>query len=213
VVLTTGLLWRLQSEAEAAAVVAHLHAHHRLGQVAAALDEPADLAARAAAILAQAQPKPPSAELEVLVAVAAADATHAHAHTDELNADQRAADALVAAGYDRSALRSALARLAPPTAFAKMHPTSPARTAALATLPAGGRVDADRWTREVLARLDRRRGVTLAAATTPTTTTPTTTPTITPTTSAPTTVAPTSTSTPSRPPKKKPTKSPRRAPR
>jgi len=205
VVLTTGLLWRLGSDAELAAVIAHLHAHQRLGHVAAALDEPADLAERAAAALSQEKPGPDDAA--VLVAVAAAAATRDNAHPSELDADAHAAAALVAAGFDATALRTALQRLAPPTAFGKAHPSSPARVAALAALPPGGRVDAERYMTDVVGRLDRRRGTAVAVA-------PTTAPTTTATPTTPATPPPVPTPAPTTTPsKKKPPKPPRHAPR
>jgi len=155
VVLTTGLLWRLGSDAELAAVIAHLRAHQRLGHVAAALEEPPNLAERAATALAR--PKPGPDDTAVIVAVAAAAATHVEAHGHELDADADAADVLRAGGFDAGALRTALQRLSPPTAFGRSHPSSPARVTALAALPAGGRIDAERYATEVVGQLDRRR--------------------------------------------------------
>jgi hypothetical protein len=175
VVLTTGLLRRLTSEAELAAIVAHLHAHHRLGHVAAGLDQPATLAARAAAILAGldgAATNATGTDAAVLVAVASSAATQANAHALEPDADAAAAVALGAAGYDVSALRAVFQRITPPSALSTLHPGSPARVAGLAALPTGGRVDADRYHREVLAGLDRQRGA-IARATAPSTPPPT----------------------------------------
>ena len=178
VVLTTGLLWRLGSDAELAAVIAHLRAHQRLGHVAAALDEPADLATRAASALTM--PRPGPDDTAVVVAVAAAAATHVEPHSHELAADADASDLLQAAGFDPSALRTALQKLSPPAALGRSHPSSPARVAALAALPAGGRNDADRYATDIVGQLDRRRhhrgdaapSVTAPAIASPPTTTP-----------------------------------------
>lgn len=158
VVVTTGLLWRLESEAELAAAIAHLAAHHRLGHVAQLLDEPPALAGRARTALATPGTARTPDDTDLLVAVATAAATAKNTGPQEREADALAEEALAAAGYDVSALGRVVLRAAAPAALGLQHPAPPLRTDPLKALPATGRVDAGRYAQEVLARLDRVRG-------------------------------------------------------
>jgi len=159
VVVSAGLLWWLKSDAELAAVLAHMVAHQLLGHPQRALD--AFAAPDVAEEVHTALGAPAGSQDAVLAAIAEAAATGVNGYDAEAAADHLADEALEAAGFDRQALRRVVvdrfASAGGRVAWLVQHPAPPGRKAALAALPAGGRVGDAAYVTEVITRIDRRR--------------------------------------------------------
>jgi hypothetical protein len=159
IVLSAGLLWWLKSDAELAAVLAHMVAHQLLGHPQRALDAVAT--PEVAQEVRTALGAPAGSQNAVLSSAAEAAATAINGYDVEVAADNLADEALEQAGFDRSALfRVVVERFVSAggrVAWLVQHPAPPGRQAALQALPAGGRVDDAPYQQEVTARIDRRR--------------------------------------------------------
>jgi Zn-dependent protease with chaperone function len=157
VVVTSGLLGRLHSDAELFAVLAHAGAHIARGDAQRALDEHLDRAGDANVGQARAAVEAPAADPDTLVALAGLAGTVAAAHDAELDVDAAVTAALTSAGYDPTALRRVVViRLGGRVAWLDQHPVSAERKAALNSAVGEGREDSESYHRHVRGKLSAR---------------------------------------------------------
>jgi hypothetical protein len=199
IVVSAALLWRLKSDDELAAVLAHTAAHVRAGHLARTLDGDGvnddtddDVADRAVAALAADKRSPDQTAL--LLGIAERGGTHGYTVADEAVADAETIEMLVAAGVGAAPLLEVVSRFSTDgrVPWARQHTGVSQRRQQLDALAldlsAGDDVTPkpkDMYTPNVLARLDRERPPLAVdssldadtTATTPTTATTTTTPT------------------------------------
>jgi beta-barrel assembly-enhancing protease len=153
VVITVGMLRRLKSEAQLAAILAHVIAHDRLGHDDRALDMLTELAPAARAAL---DGGPPEGAVKLVTAAG----TSSHAAAAEHAADARALEALSAAGYDAHALHDAIVNLGVRTggrraSWLVLHPETAERLAAIKAQASGGRTGDKDYVEKVLDRIGR----------------------------------------------------------
>lgn len=166
VVVTTGTLRRLQSEAELAAVLAHAFAHLALGDAARALDaHPGRTGARE--VLQSNRPHPAAAVVDQLLSSPASAGDPASVEA-EARAVTLTLQTLKATGWSEAAFQDVVTRLAG-TTWASQHPVPPSLGPALQQAPRG-REQRLEYSRTILDRVTPL----LASPPTTTTTTPTT---------------------------------------
>ncbi len=153
VVITVGMLRRLKSDAELAAVLAHVVAHERLGQSQRRLDAYVNKGGDAVLIPAQKGVDKP-ADSDTLAMLATLGSTVPHDVEEEVVADDDTRALLNAAGYDVSALKRALTiRMLGSEAFLIAHPIDALRRQRFAELVSSGREDQTSYETNVLANL------------------------------------------------------------
>jgi len=153
VVVSVGMLRRLKTEAQLAAVLAHALAHLDTGDVDRRLDGPAPPASVVRAGLTGANP-------DVAVELVSAAGTQVYDVPHENAADTVTLDVLVRAGFDPQGWWLALRQLsgregASRSGYLVQHPDGPERMTRLQAAEGGGRGGDDAYRRSVLDRIGR----------------------------------------------------------
>jgi Zn-dependent protease with chaperone function len=163
IVITAGMIRRLTSEAQLAAVLAHTIAHQALGHVDRAIDTSGEFATVTAAaneeaihsLLGKTQLKPepnkpsvagPAKFVAMAVGVAESSASWLNNPANEASADALTLQALEDTGYDQTAMRAVLSEVLAPVRrqhanWLLQHPDLPTRLDDLKSADAGGRTN------------------------------------------------------------------------
>jgi predicted Zn-dependent protease len=159
IVVTTGALRRLDSEAQLAALLSHAVAHLLVGDVDTALAKnPGASAARRA--LETSNPQDAAVLIDEVVVAPAADETRATALTIEMMRTAGWSTTAISELFDRMGASGGL----PATEWSTLHPVDESLQRTLTDAKADGRVNKTEYASGVLDRVGRRRRPTAATS-------------------------------------------------